>query len=354
MNTALLHAQQFWQTICLYVQQIIQTLSNEFRAFVVDPQLWLNIKWNQFVHFMYSDQVTDFVIEMIFLSPIIYFAFNLAKKTFYWVKKNFTIYGPNSIFLPRIVRYNLGLILEPRKDIYIKTIDDALKVFYRMMLFNGIKSKKLTMERELSMTLLLDENDKLLVATIDSVGIFNCVKPNCHEVVYSYNTSFNGQCKKVVWAHTHTASVDLEYGTHEEYLYSVATCPSNEDMLHYMGLRHLIAPVEVKYALIIPGMIGTRCYVMDLTTFEREYARGISPDKIYARGNWYSHSKKLLKEIYPKEYFNEVYNAIRKDEQLHPTLLGIKLKYKDKQPRIKSQKEGFKEWVQMQKTGSKS
>ncbi|WP_148221692.1 hypothetical protein [Caldicellulosiruptor owensensis] len=111
------------------------------------------------------------------------------------------------------------LCLVPGRKITISSQKDAIRVLNTLKNYNR-NLKRFILCHEISMTLLLDENNELLLACIDNHGDCWEVKSMVHEVVSSYNTLFNGKCKKVIIAHTPRKG-GQEYGIHRKHNFSV-------------------------------------------------------------------------------------------------------------------------------------
>lgn len=292
---------------------------------------------------------------MAFFRSIIETFYNLR----YWFIQKYTIYGHNNKYFKPIAKSKVALILEPVKEIYIRTEQDAARVFYRLMHFNKY-FLKLSLLREFAMVLLLDKYDKLLVAVISSTGDHDIVIHNVEDVVYSYNASF-GDCAKVVFAHTHVPACrsigKLGRKIHDT---DISLSPSHEDVFE---VARLLNTQELqgmlKYCMILPGLPKRRLNyytVLDLEKVRYYSAEGllgkIDPERV-ARMIIDEDYKREL-ELMPAENFDVVYDATEKDEELNPTLVGIKLKYKKMPGRIISQAEGLKRWIEKQKALQKS
>lgn len=191
------------------------------------------------------------------------------------------------------------LCLVPRRKITISSQKDAIRVLNTLKNYNR-NLKKFILCHEISLSLLLDENNKLLLACIDNHGDCWEVNPMAHEVVYSYNTSLGGKCKKVIVAHTHPARVDK----HMVYVEST-TFPSKNDYNSYEFIKHAIHPVKVLDDLVLPALNHER--VFSIATNK------LLPKKRFGR--------------LPKLYFREVFNTFKEDKPLHPTMVGIRLLY---------------------------
>jgi len=345
IDSVIAHVQPVFAFVQRSINATVNILSNEFHrgqygGFVIDL-ITIAVCCYLFVRLIKSiPSVLATLMELI-LDPIL--------KVYYTVRNLLTIYGNNNLFLPRIEVNNVGLILEPRTDIYIRDQTTALKVLHRLMFYN-IRFKKLVLVREVSMTLLLDENDKLLAAVIDSAGTPGFVSSNCKEVVYSYNASFDNKCKKVVCAHTHTPSVSL---CCHGYTDSANIYPSIEDVMSYISTKKELAPVEIKYELILSGYKSRSYFELNPEGFEKKLEMGYISREISDMGRIRRYKWKIRPCNFPRSCFREIYNATRRDEKLHPTLVGIKLKYSSKVPKIINQKEGLEEWVLTQKTKSR-
>lgn len=301
-----------------------------------------------------------FAMYVVFGIPALYL-YQCVLRICYKIKRNFGLFAYNKKYLKWLEKRKVALILEPNKDIYIKTEQDAVGVLYRLLNHNKY-FVKLALFRELSMILLLDKYDKLLAAVIDSVGEIihydivtyqHMVCPNYDEVIYSYNASF-GDCAKVVIAHTHppSNSRDMWYGTYSKRS-PVNIRPSREDLALTLETMKKLDPVEVKYEFILPGITNGEYRVIKPEKLKYLYEKrggldNIDVDEVSLpeRNKKY---KKLLK-LFPAEDFDVVYDATQKDEKLEPTFVGMKLKYKNLPQRIKSQAEGLKEWVEKQKS----
>lgn len=279
------------------------------------------------------------------------------------IRRRFGLYAYNKRYLKWLEKRKVALILEPNKDIYIKTEKDAISVLYRLMNFNKYFTK-LALFRELSMILLLDEHDKLLAAVIDSVGEIeryniveyrHLVRTNYEDVVYSYNASF-GDCAQVVIAHTHPPKDgnEIYHGIYSKRS-EVKIYPSMEDLALDLETMRKLEPVKVKFSFILPGIINGKYRVINLEKLKYLYEKrggldDIDKDEVSITEN-VGKFKKLLKSM-PAENFDVVYDATEKDESLDPTLVGIKLKYKKLPQRIKNQAEGLKKWVEQQQQKS--
>lgn len=273
--------------------------------------------------------------------------------------KRHTIYDYNLKYYKPITESKVALILEPVKEIYIKTEQDAARVFYRLMHFNK-HFIQLSLFHELAMVLLLDKHDKLLVAVISSVGDSKFAIHNVPDVVYSYNASF-GDCAKIIFAHTHVPNYEDIFQLKRKISdIIIDLTPSSQDLFEIPRLLNMKELQGMfKYCMILPGLLKRRVNyytVIDLEKLQYYYAAGllnsISPDKVTYTIFDEDYKKEL--EQMPSENFDVVYDATEKDEALDPTLVGIKLKYKKMPSRIISQAEGLKKWIEKQKVSQKS
>lgn len=225
-----------------------------------------------------------------------------------WITKKlyekFSIYSSDRIVNTGKLRDGVILILEPRKDIYITSQQEALKVLKLLRNFNR-KTKAAALRREMSMTLLLDENKKLLLALIDNIGSTITVVPTTHEVLYSYNVSFNGKCRNVIVAHTHPG---IAPPGSKLYTYSYPL-PSQNDRTYHLELQRAIHPVKVIDHFVLPAI--------DI----------VSPYSI-AHDSWLPVKSKRLRP-YPRRLFKVIYNGFKENKTMMPTMVGIKLKYQD-------------------------
>ncbi len=233
----------------------------------------------------------------------------LTKKLY----EKFSIYSTDRIINTGKLKDGVVLVLEPRKDIYITSQQEALRVLKLLRNFNR-KAKAAALRREMSMTLLLDENKKLLLALIDNIGSTITVVPTTHEVVYSYNVSFNGRCRSVIVAHTHPGIVPP--GS-KLYTYSYPL-PSQNDRRYHLELQKAIYPVKVIDHFVLPAIDS------------------VSPYSI-VHDSWLPVKSKRLKP-YPGRFFKVIYNGFKENKTMMPTMLGVKLKYQNNyRPEVKQE-----------------
>ncbi|ADQ06061.1 hypothetical protein Calhy_0313 [Caldicellulosiruptor hydrothermalis 108] len=299
--------EQFISTIFYWVKKVLYFLfgSEGIKSliaifyFFTDRQKYEQII-NQIPAVALSDDIgTALVLEVILIAIEAAIYIWLVKKiryAFMWLRRN----------ARRMPVFNLKpgvvLCLVPRRKITITSQKDAIRVLKTLKNYNR-SLKKFILCHEISMTLLLDENNELLLACIDNHGDCWEVNSMAHEVVYSYNTSFNGKCKKVIVAHTHPARVDKNM----VYIEST-TFPSKNDYNSYEFIKRAIHPVKVLDDLVLPALDHERVF-------------SIATNKLLP--------KKRFRRL-PNMYFREVFNTFKEDKALHPTMIGIRLLYREK------------------------